>query len=346
MTLQLEAPDESIVSDEWFEEYTFRMMIQHLLLLEDHFLDYGREPSDQCQSCMYWHIVKIRAYASLECVKFSKGTHLEVCIDISPFMDTLEAEMSSGLSKEKSLELANEVREWRYKIAEFSEETDASEIPAAADHHSWATCGPQCALHAEHVAEECIGQAMEKTQETGLEHGCILTEPPVALTGHKSSIHLGHRGDPAFHTHPSGTDHPSEDDFAEAHQNNRPYFCIGYHKHGDSFVSCWRNKEKASDPGLGTAIMTGLGVGTGLVVAQKVLDKDKGNGGSNPHDFLALSKCEKAHHLGPKLGRCSVKLEEENIAKGCPPMGLGTSKCPNPVAICRASISMPVCSKR
>lgn len=274
--------------DKWFEEYTDRMMLQHLLLLEDHLLDYVREPSDQCQACMFWHTVKIRSYASLECVKFSEGGHKEVCIAISPFMDEIEAEMDKGLSKEKSLELAKGVREWRYKIAEFQ--------------------------------------------------------------GEDSQI--------------------------------------------DEVVM--------SNPGIGEALGTGAGIGAGLVVAQKVLEKDKGNGGSNPHNPIglsdeipnpqkgdkylivkrvdgkivfalwlktyreakkwldepvvehspnphnpiALSVCEKEHGLGPKLERCMIKLEERNIEKGCPPMGLGTKECPNPVAVCRASISQPVCSAK
>ncbi|MBA7611563.1 hypothetical protein ES703_18789 [subsurface metagenome] len=67
-------------------------------------------------------------------------------------------------------------------------------------------------------------------------------------------------------------------------------------------------------------------------------------GGSNSHNPIALSVCEKEHGLGPKLERCMIKIEESNIEKGCPPMGLGTKKCPNPVAVCRASISQPICS--
>lgn len=167
-----------------------------------------------------------------------------------------------------------------------------------------------------------------------------------------------------------------------------------------------------ANPGIGEALATGAAIGAGLVVGQKVLEKDKGNGGSNPHSDkciggtlqipihsekqlkhilasqkhlsqagvsfdtgmcigckpqvrdweldwslkgatfrpcssdnpIALSKCEKEHGLGPKLESCIFKLEELNIEKGCPPMGLGTKECPNPVAVCRASISQPVCS--
>jgi len=98
--------------------------------------------------------------------------------------------------------------------------------------------------------------------------------------------------------------------------------------------------------GLVEGLLSGAGIGVGLVISQKVLEKKEGN--PNPplvhNNPIALSTCEMEHGLGPKLDRCVFELEERNIEKGCPPMGTGTKKCPNPVAICRASISQPVCS--
>lgn len=99
-----------------------------------------------------------------------------------------------------------------------------------------------------------------------------------------------------------------------------------------------------SSPSVTEALIEGVGVAIGTVVAVKVLEKYKDKKGSNPLNPIALSKCEKEHGLGPRLNRCILKIEERNIDQGCPPMGLGTKKCPNPVAVCRASISQPICS--
>lgn len=208
--------------DKWFEEYTDRLMLQHLCLLEDHLLEMVRDPSDQCQSCMFWHVFKIRSYASLECVKFSEGEHKEACITISPFMDQIEAEMEKGLTKEKSLDLAKEVREWRYRIVSFQGE------------------------------------------DKQIEEGAMSSNP----------------GNP-WSPPPGAIEHPD-------------YYKVNGH----------------------------------------YLSKIHG---------IALSTCEVGHGLARKLDSCVTQVQQRNIEQGCPPEGLGTSECPVPYAVCRASISQPVC---
>ena len=48
---------------------------------------------------------------------------------------------------------------------------------------------------------------------------------------------------------------------------------------------------------------------------------------------IRLSPCEKSHHLGPKIERCILAIKEK-------PEG---EQSHNPYAVCRASISRPVC---
>lgn len=102
--------------DEFLVEYTSRLIIQHLLLIEDHLLDYNREPSDQCLACIYWHLEKLIAYSSLECVKF-EGMDVATCQSLSVWATKVQ-ESLEGLSRERALEFAKESREYRYKIAE------------------------------------------------------------------------------------------------------------------------------------------------------------------------------------------------------------------------------------
>jgi predicted aspartyl protease len=110
MVAKTENPDTFLV------EYTNRLIIQHLLLIEDHFLEYNREPSSQCLSCLYWHLEKLIAYTSLECVKF-EGTNIPACQELSNWATKTQAEMEN-LTQVRALELAKESREYRYKLVE------------------------------------------------------------------------------------------------------------------------------------------------------------------------------------------------------------------------------------
>lgn len=127
------------------------------------------------------------------------------------------------------------------------------------------------------------------------------------------------------------------------------------------------DKEVAmsSNPGIGEALVTGAGIEAGLVIGKKVLEKKEGNPWTPPRGAVkrdgyyevdgsylskvhgvALSPCEVEHGLAGKLDSCISSVEERNIEAGCSPEELGTKKCPNPYAVCRASISQPVCSAK
>lgn len=101
--------------DEFLIEYTNRLIVQHLLLTEDHLLDFAREPSDQCISCLYWHLEKLVAYSSLECVKF-EGMDASACQVLSSWATKVQQSLPS-LTKEQALDLAKEAREFRYKMS-------------------------------------------------------------------------------------------------------------------------------------------------------------------------------------------------------------------------------------
>jgi len=58
---------------------------------------------------------------------------------------------------------------------------------------------------------------------------------------------------------------------------------------------------------------------------------------SSPYYFALLQKNVK----GGKLERCIVKIKRKNIEKGCLPEGSGSKRCPNPFAVCRASVKEP-----
>lgn len=63
----------------------------------------------------------------------------------------------------------------------------------------------------------------------------------------------------------------------------------------------------------------------------------------SPVHHIALSPCEFDHGLADKLDRCVTSVQERNVEAGCPEEGRGTAECPNAFAVCRASISVPVC---
>lgn len=108
-----EAP--SLEWDEWFTE---KMTIDHLLLLEDHLLDYGtRSADDQCLNCMIWHCEKLQAYANYEAPKFFSGAHVQTYQEVSKFAGELQSILVNGkLAQADALKRAREARELRYKL--------------------------------------------------------------------------------------------------------------------------------------------------------------------------------------------------------------------------------------
>ena len=110
MVTKTENPDTFLI------EYTNRLIIQHLLLVEDHLLEYAREPSSQCLACLYWHLEKLVAYTSLECVKFD-GTDIQACQRLSTWASDAQVALE-GLTRDKALELSKGARDFRYQIVE------------------------------------------------------------------------------------------------------------------------------------------------------------------------------------------------------------------------------------
>ncbi|PKL78939.1 MAG: hypothetical protein CVV27_02640 [Candidatus Melainabacteria bacterium HGW-Melainabacteria-1] len=86
--------------------------------------------------------------------------------------------------------------------------------------------------------QACIAEAMRRTRETGLEHGCVEDKPSV-IVGSKRVIHLGHPGRATFHTHPSNNPNPSKADIKDAEEHRRTSFCIGYFRDGHPRVRCY-----------------------------------------------------------------------------------------------------------
>ncbi len=98
-------------------------------------------------------------------------------------------------------------------------------------------------------------------------------------------------------------------------------------------------------------------VTTGMIDAMEVLPREEVAMSEHPDYYevdgsylskvhgIALSKCEVELGLVGKLDSCVSKVQEKNIEAGCPPEGLGTAECPLSYAICRASISQPVCGR-
>jgi hypothetical protein len=86
-----------------------------------------------------------------------------------------------------------------------------------------------------------VKEAFRRTQETGLEHGVVFDGNPQVLTGGPSQIRFPDeaQGKPTFHTHPSGVSVPSEGDFRDAEENDRPWFCFGYHTGSAGEIKCY-----------------------------------------------------------------------------------------------------------
>ncbi len=110
MTTKTENPDSFLV------EFTNERMIDHLLLLEDHFLEYSRKPTAQCLACVYWHLRKLVAYASLECVKFT-GTDIPACQSLSEWASKTQDKLDK-LKQPEALKIAKEARDFRYKLVD------------------------------------------------------------------------------------------------------------------------------------------------------------------------------------------------------------------------------------
>lgn len=104
--------------DEFLVEYTNRLIIQHLLLVEDHLLEYNREPTDQCLACLFWHLEKLIAYSSLECVKF-EAMDAPTCQNLSGWSVRVQ-ESIDGMTRDEALQFSKEAREFRYTMAEAS----------------------------------------------------------------------------------------------------------------------------------------------------------------------------------------------------------------------------------
>lgn len=104
--------------DTFLVDYTSRLIVRHLLLAEDHLLEYSRDPSDQCLACLWWHLEKLIAYSSLECVKF-EGLDAPFCQELSAWAVEVQGKMD-GMSKEQSLEYAKQARDYRYRMAEMA----------------------------------------------------------------------------------------------------------------------------------------------------------------------------------------------------------------------------------
>jgi len=105
--------------DTFLVDYTADRMIDHLLLIEDHFLDFAREPSAQCLACVFWHLQKLVAYSSLECVKF-EGMDKPLCQELSAWASRTQ-DAIEHLAKDQALQLAKDAREYRYKMVETAD---------------------------------------------------------------------------------------------------------------------------------------------------------------------------------------------------------------------------------
>jgi hypothetical protein len=103
---------------EWDQWYTEKMTIDHLILLEDHLLDYGlRSADDQCLGCMVWHCEKLRAYCTYEAPKFFDGDHGETYREVHRFAEELQGKLvNDKLEQREAVEQAKQARELRYKL--------------------------------------------------------------------------------------------------------------------------------------------------------------------------------------------------------------------------------------
>ncbi len=138
--------------DKFLEEYTSDRIVDHLLLLEDHFLEYSRQPDSQCLACAFWHLQKLVAYTSLECVKFP-GMDTPLCQRLAKWAKEAQGELDN-LSKGKALQRAKEARQYRYEFVEAEDKPPAKPKP-------------RHAVTAEDVAE----LFEEKAGRTGLQIG-------------------------------------------------------------------------------------------------------------------------------------------------------------------------------
>lgn len=495
--------------DQFFLDYTNRMLVWHWLLAEDHLLDYSVEPTRQCLACLYWHLEKIIAYVSLECVKFASGFNEQLCREMVSKAEEMQAKLET-MAKDEAKLFALVARDLRYKLASAEEQPSLEEAkvlepvvmasnpePALpAGHPSgcelveltrdkchsqspWRTTKGCDILLTELFGQECRGQppghilglksnpggevAMSsnpttKTKEWSsplnaeeidtfydwidrasseelltelcrradymgaqlagegaceegdvecearypfrgsgevytelgtLRHICWkltgkLPSSVVILGGHSSNP-LTRKGD--FVRDIIGLeldfglikeDHASLIErarilFAETpeflERTWRDYF-VRRNRRGrdieDAVHEARAGKGVAvgSNPGIGEALGTGAGIGVGLVIAQKVLEKEEGNPWTPPPGAIehpdyyevdgsylskvhgvALSSCEVEHGLAGKLDSCITKVQERNLERSCPPGGLGTAECPLSYAVCRASISVPVCGR-
>jgi len=103
---------------EWDQWYTEKMVIDHLILLEDHLLDYGlRSADDQCLGCMVWHCEKLRAYCTYEAPKFFEGDHMEMYREVHRFAQELQGKLVNGkLEQPEAVGRAKQARELRYRL--------------------------------------------------------------------------------------------------------------------------------------------------------------------------------------------------------------------------------------
>ncbi len=166
MAVKTENPDSFLV------EYTTTLIIRHLLLAEDHLLEYSRDPTAQCLACLYWHLEKLIAYTSLECVKF-EGMDTPLCKRLSEWAaDTQRA--IDKMSKGKALEYAKEARKMRYDMVES--EAKPSKVTLKAPE-------PTCRLAQEPkvkitgTCEDNSGQSIMFQERCAMEQeGCKITK--------------------------------------------------------------------------------------------------------------------------------------------------------------------------
>ncbi len=109
---------------QWDAWYTEKMVIDHLLLLEDHLLDYGeRSADDQCLGCMVWHCEKLKAYCHYEAPKFFQDAHADTYRDVCRFAEELQGILvnsgqsgAAGLDQGAAVTKAKRGRELRYEL--------------------------------------------------------------------------------------------------------------------------------------------------------------------------------------------------------------------------------------